>query len=411
MAVDANPRADYLDLTELGQEFVDDPYPFLAELREGEAIRRVVYHGVPAWLVTRFEHAREVFSDMRLSSDLANASDEVRAVPWISGPESLGLTKGMINLDPPAHTRLRRPVAKAFTSRRVGGLRQLTKRIGEELLDAALARGRVDFLQEYAMPLACRGIMGLLGVPAGDTRPFQERCYILLSTDPADLPKLPDALVWLSEYLGGLVAAKRAEPGEDLLSELVAMADEGDRLSDAELRSTMFLLLVAGFATTSSLITNGLLALLTYPDQFAALRADPGLIPSAIEEMLRFDPSAGAALPQFATEDLTLGGVRIRKGEAVIVSLAAANRDPRRFTDPDTFDIRRDEGHIAFAHGIHFCIGAQLARMEGQVAFEVLLERTADVRLAVPREELSWRIHHNPRMLKSLPVILTSTRG
>jgi cytochrome P450 len=392
---------------ELGREYMDDPYRVLAGIREEYGIRRVMYHGVPAWLVTRYDDVRDVFTNHQLSSRTANASDEVRAVPWIAGTEAAGLNKAMINSDPPEHTRLRRLAVKAFTSRRVDALREPARQMSARLIDDGLARGEMDFLSEFAVPLACQVIMKLVGVPAMDSREFQRRSSVLLSTDPKDLALLPETLQWLTRYFDDLVASKRAEPGDDLLSELVTLSDNGDRLDDDELRSTTGLLLVAGFATTSGLISNGLLALLTRPEQLAALRADPALIPNAVEEMLRYDTPATASLPHFATTDLTLAGADIRRGDAVIVCLGAANRDPRRFDDPDTFDIHRaDTGHISFGYGIHYCLGAQLARMEAQIAFTVLFERCRDIALAVPFEELTWQVTPHSRGLVRFPVTL-----
>lgn len=394
-----------LDLSSLGREFVDDPYPVLARLRAEEPVRRVRYHGVAAWFVTRFADAEAAYSERSLSADKANASAEVRAVPWVSGSENMGLGRGMIFMDPPEHTRLRRLVSKAFTARRVEGLRVFTRTAAKRLLDDAASRGQVDLLRDFAVPLANQVIMSLIGVPDADGETFAEHSRVFLSTDPADLATLPQTLGWLRSYIDRLVAAKRTEPGEDLLSALVLMRDEGEALTEVELGSMALLLLMAGFETTASQIATGLLALITHPEQLAALRADPGLVPAAVEEMVRWSGAAMASVPRYATADFTLGGVRISRGDAVIVSWAAANRDPRRFANPDAFDIRRaDRGHIGFAHGIHYCLGAPLARMELEEAFAVLIER--DFVLAVPPEELSWRVTPLMRGLSSLPVLV-----
>ena len=396
---------DRLDLASLGPAFVADPYPVLAGLQAEQPVRRVVYHGVPAWLVTRFADAQAVYSEPLLSASSAHAPAEVRAVPWIAASDLIGLGRSMVFLDPPAHTRVRRLVSRAFTPRRVEDLRPLTREVADRLLDDALDRGHADILRDFAVPLANQVIMNLIGVPPTDSRPFQDNSYIFLSTDPADQARLPEALAWVQAYIVGLVADKRAQPGEDLLSELIAIRDEGERLDGTELGSMVLLLLMAGFETTASLIANGVLALLTHPDQLAALRANPGLVPGAVEEMLRYEGAALASLPRYATADLTLGGVTVRRGEVVIVSWPAANRDPRRFADPDTFDIRRaDSAHIGFAHGIHYCLGAPLARMEAQVAFAALLDRCPVIRLAVPVRDLAWRVTPNVRGLRTLPV-------
>jgi cytochrome P450 len=399
------------DLLDLSSDpgFISDPYATLTGLREQEPVRRVLYHGVPAWFVTRFADAEAVYSDPRFSADKVNATDEVRAVPWVVASDLIGLGRTIVFLDPPAHTRLRRLVAKAFTPRRVETLRPLVQNICDGLLDAILPRGRAEVLHEYSTPLAALTIMTLLGSPVADREEFTGYAHLFLSTDPADQARMGEAMAWMADYVADLVATKEAAPAEDLLSELIAVRDEGgDRLSEAELRSMAFLLLMAGFETTASFIPNGLLALIRHPDQMAALRADPSLIPSAVEEMLRYDPTATASLLRYATEDLTLGGVEIHKSDAVVVSWAAANRDPRRFTQPEEFDTRRDDAnHIAFAHGIHYCLGAPLARLESHIAFTSLLARCDDIHLTVPINELTYRITPNIRGLTGLPVAFT----
>lgn len=395
-----------LDLTALGRPFVDDPYPVLNRLREHEPVRRVRYHGVPAWLVTRFADAQATYAEPLLSADKTNAPDDVLAVPWVRGSEALGLGRGMVYVDPPEHTRLRHMVSRAFTARRVAELRALARAVAERLLDRAARRETVDVLQDFSIPLANEVIMGLLGVPGVDGAAFADQSHVFLSTDPADQAKKPEALAWIRAYIDELVAAKRENPGDDLLSELATMRAGDDALTTTELGAMALLLLMAGFETTASQLATGVLALITYPDQLAALRAEPALIPGAVEEMVRWGGAAMASLPRFATADLSIGEATIPRGEAVIVSWAAANRDPRRFTDPDRFDVRRDEGgHVGYAHGIHYCLGAPLARMEMQEALAALIQR--DITLAVPAEELAWRVTPNVRALTRLPVRVT----
>src|SRR6266545_1973994 len=370
-----------LDLASLGPGFVADPFPVLARLREEEPVRRVVYHGLPAWLVTRFADVQAAYSEPRLSADPANASEEARAVPWTAAAASIGLGRAMVYLDPPEHSRVRRLVSRAFTPRRVDGMRAFIRQTADDLLDGvreiAREHGQVDLLREYSVPLANRVIMGLIGVPVEDSGPFQDYSSLFLSTDPADQARFPEALAWIRAYIDRLVTDKRAAPGDDLLSELIAMHEAGDRLSGTELGSMTLLLLMAGFETTATLIANAVLALLMHPDQLALLRAEPGLVSGAVEETLRYDGPALASLPKYAAEDLTLGGVIIRRDEV---------------------------GHIGFAHGIHFCLGASLARMEAQIGLAALLDRFPSVRLAVRREDLVWRITPNIRGLKALPL-------
>jgi cytochrome P450 len=398
------PRSEPLDLTSLGEEFVNDPYPILTRLREEEPVRRVVYHGLPAWFVTRFADAQAVYTEPLLSADKAHGTDEARAVPWIEKADLIGLGRNMLYLDPPEHSRLRRLVSRTFTARRVENQREFIRVTAERLLDEAVRRGGVaDVLHDFSIPLASQVIMNMIGVPELDIDTFAGHSQVFLSTDPADEARRPAALAWIQRYITELVETKRAAPADDLLSELIAVREEGDRLDEVELGSMTLVLIMAGFETTACLIANGLLALLTHPDQLAILRAEPELMPDAVDEIVRWNGAALASVPRFAAGDVTIGGVRIRRGEAVVVSWPAANRDPRRFTDPDTFDVRRTgHGHLGFAHGIHYCLGAPLARMETQIAFSALLGK--EIRLAVPAEELSWRVTPNVRGLKRLPV-------
>lgn len=398
-----------LDLSALGRAFVDDPYPVLAHLREREPVRRVRYHDVPAWLVTRFADAQAAYSEPLLSADRTHAPEDVLAVPWVTLSSTIGLGEAMVYLDPPEHTRLRHLVSRAFTARRVTELRAFTRAVAERLLDQAARRETVDFPQDFSIPLANEVIMALLGVPPADGASFAGHSHVFLSTDPSDQEKKPGALAWIRAYVNELVTAKHENPGDDLLSELVAIREDGDRLTEAELGSMALLLLMAGFETTASQLATGMLALITYPEQLAALRAEPALIPGAVEEMVRWGGAAMASLPRYAAEDLSIGGVTIPRGEAVIVSWAAANRDPRRFTEPDRFDVRRDEGgHVGYAHGIHYCLGAPLARMEMQEALSALTQR--DIALAEPAGELSWRVTPNVRALNRLPVHVSNRR-
>jgi cytochrome P450 len=396
-----------LDVTDLGPDFVTDPYSVFARLREEEPIRRVVWYGMPTWLLTRFADAQALYGESRLSAQRANAAQEV-LVPWVVGSAQMGLGRTMIHIDPPDHTRVRRLVTKAFTPRRVEELGGFTSSVAEELVGGLRERGGGDVMREFSVPLTCRVIMALLGVAADAVEEFGDYTTVFLSTDPADQARFPEAVAWISEYIAALVDAKRESPGDDLLSALIAVREDGASLDEEELGSMMLLLLMAGFETTASLIGNGLLALLRHPDQLAAVRADLGLLPAAIEEMLRYDGAVLTTLPKFATEDFELGGVLIHKGDAVIAALPAANRDPRRFPDPDVFDVRRSgPPHLGFAHGMRYCLGAPLARLEARIAFEVLLSRCQDIRLAVPESELQWKITPNIRGLRALPVVLS----
>ncbi|UJW29588.1 cytochrome P450 [Saccharothrix sp. AJ9571] len=409
MTVETRPReSGILDLDLLGQKFIDDPYPVLARVREEDGIRRVVHHGVRGWLVTRYEDLQAMYAEPRLSMNTANAPDHVRAVPWVAAAEAMGLGQCLAVVDPPEHTRLRRVAQGAFTPRQVERLRPQARAIAERLVGEATARGRADVLPDLSLPLTIEMIMRLIGVPITDSGLFARNTYLLLSSDPAEAELVPGAMAWLSGYIAELVAEKQATPGDDLLSAFIAEGRGDDRLDATELAAMTLMLLVGGFNTVSSLIAGGLLTLLKHPDQLALLRAEPELIPGAVEEILRYDTTLASSLIRFATEDFTLGGARIRRGDVVMGSILAAHRDPRRFTDPDVFDVRREVGaHLVFARGIHYCLGAPLARMEAQIAFAVLLEQCGDIRLAVPAEQLHWRVMPTVRVLQALPVFLS----
>ncbi|MBN6039820.1 cytochrome P450 [Amycolatopsis sp. 195334CR] len=397
-----------MDLDRLGQDFLDNPFPVLAELRERERLPWVVHHGVAGWLVTRYDDLRAMYTEPRLSVNPGNAPAPVRAVPWVAAAEAMGLGQCLAVVDPPEHTRLRGLAQGAFTPRQVERLRPLAREVAERLIGEAAARGHADVMTDVSLPLTIEMIMRLIGVPVTDSKEFAEHTYRFLSSDPAEAEQVPGAIAWLSAYTGELVAAKQAEPGDDLLSAFIAEHRGADRLDGTELAAMTLMLLVGGFNTVSSLIAGGLLTLLGHPDQLAVLRAKPELVPGAVEEMLRYESTLGSSLLRFATEDFTMAGTEIRRGDVVMGSVLAANRDPRRFPDPDRFDVRRDAGgHVAFGRGIHYCLGAPLARLEAQVAFAVLLEQCRDIRLAVPAESLHWRRQPTVRALQSLPVLLS----
>ncbi|MFD3539033.1 cytochrome P450 [Streptomyces sp. NPDC058662] len=361
-----------LDITACAEEFDADPYPFYAELRATGPVHQLVVGAARSWLIVGHEEARQALTHPALSKDWLG-SDLFAAAP------DTAVSSNMLETDPPHHTRLRRLVAREFTARRVEALRPRVQQVTEELLDAMEARPdrRADLVRDFAAPLPMTVICELLGVPDLDQRRFRAWSgEIVAPADPAGAS--PQVLGEMTAYLHELVAAKAARPGDDLLSALIRTRDEdGDQLSPDELIGMAFLLLVAGHETTVNLIGNGVRALLAHPGQLAALRADPdALIGGAVEEMLRYDGPVQHATYRFAREDLEIGGTLIGAGTSVLVCLAGADRDPARFPEPDVFDIRRTgRGHLAFGHGIHFCLGAPLARMEGSIAVRALLER------------------------------------
>jgi cytochrome P450 len=391
----------------------DDPFPVFASVRELGTVHPVTLaDGHSAWLVGGYEEARAALKDPRLSKDMhaAMAADSDVVAEGLPGP---AFARHMVNVDPPDHTRLRRLVAAAFSPRRIDGLRPRVQAIVDDLLDRIAARGsgsRVDLVAAFAFPLPFTVICELLGVPRPVRAPLGRGFAGLLvpistAADYAQAKKASDAVVAI---LAELVEAKRAAPADDLVSDLISARDGEERLSTRELLSTIFLLIVAGHETTASLIGNSVAALLRNPAQLARLRSDPGKIGAAIEEFLRYDPPAPHSTFRYATEAVQIGDAMIPAGAQVIISLAAANRDADRYADPAVLDIdRADTRHLAFGHGIHHCLGAPLARMEGQLALRSLLHRFPGLRLAVPVTELRWG-HGDGlvlRGLSELPVI------
>jgi cytochrome P450 len=299
-------------------------------------------------------------------------------------------------------------VTKAFTPRMVEQLRPRIEEVAAELLDAVEARGEMDIVEEYAFPLPITVIAELLGIPVADRDRFRRwsNAVVTPAFSPDAFAEFGDLMADFVAYLRALFERRRVEPAEDLISALLQVRDGGDALSEQELFSMVVLLIVAGHETTVNLIANAVLALLEHPDQLVELRRDPAArVPAAIEECLRFDGPVERALNRWAASDVELGGQTIRRGDDVIVILGSANRDPERFPDPDVLDLDRDDTkHVAFGRGSHYCLGAPLARLEGEVALTTLLRRLPGIRLAVTREELRWRPVPLFRSLASLPV-------
>ncbi|AXG82568.1 cytochrome P450 family protein [Streptomyces paludis] len=383
-------------------QLIANPYEAYARLREAGPVHRITgTDGLPAWLVTRYDDVRQAIADPRLSLDKRNAKPG--GYHGLSLPPALDAN--LLNMDPPDHTRIRRLVSKAFTPRRVELLREPVRKTADALLDTIAPLGRADLIASYAAPLPIAVICDLLGVAPDDRRDFRSWTDALVAPDPARPEKTKAAVRSMLGFFTGLLAAKRAVPADDLLSELISVRDDEDRLTEDELMSLAFLILFAGYENTVHLIGNATLALLSHPDQLAALRADPGALGPAVEELARYDGPVPLAIRRFPTEDITVGGVGIPAGETVLLSLAAAHRDPRRFTDPDRLDIGRDaSGHLALGHGIHYCLGAPLARMETETALTALLDRFPRLTLDAAPGELKWRPSMRARGLVALPV-------
>jgi cytochrome P450 len=384
----------------LGAEYFQDPDSVHARLRAQRPVSAAIMPGgTPAWLVTGYAEARAALADSRLHKT---------APGWQPPPDSIfaALERHMLNSDPPDHERLRRLVNKAFTARRVKLLRPRIAAITAGLLEDMSVQRDVDLLASFAFPLPITVICELLGIPVADRDDFRSWSSTIVS-DTATAAAYEAAATAMVRYFMALLAAKRREPADDLLSALISAGDDGDRLSENELVSMAFLLLVAGHETTVNLIGSGMLALLLNPAELGRLRADPALLPRAVEELLRYVNPVNNATYRIAAEPVEIGGTKVGQDEIVLVALSAANRDPSRYAAPDRLDIGRDSsGHLAFGHGIHYCLGAPLARLEAEIAFRALLARFGSMELAVPAESLHWRPSTLIHGLETLPVRL-----
>jgi cytochrome P450 len=375
--------------------------PTYARLRQAEPVCRVrLPYGEEAWLATRHEDVKLVLSDLRFSRAAAADHDEPRMMPH--APNA-----GTLNMDPPEHTRLRRFVANAFTTRRIEMLRPRATEIADELVDGMCRIGPpADLVEHFAVPLPVRVICEMLGVPFQDHDRFRTWSEAVVSSTSLSIEQINEYLGALMAYMADLVAKRRAAPEDDLISAMVKARDEQDRLSEYELVDLAAGLLAAGHETTVTQIPNFVYVLLTQPDAYRRLRDDPALVPSAVEELMRYVPLvAGTVFARYATEDVQLGGVMVRAGEPVVAAIPSANRDERVFPNPDELDFHRPRNpHLGFGHGIHFCFGAQMARMELQVALETLTRRLPELRLAVPEAEIEWKAGMLVRGLEALPV-------
>ncbi|WP_457033518.1 cytochrome P450 family protein [Kitasatospora sp. P5_F3] len=368
-------------------------------------------NGQKVWIVAGQEEGRAVLADPRLSKRLTAAEhlfEQHFADPAKRWKYDNSVVEHMLNSDPPDHTRLRRLVGKAFTTRRVAALRPRIEEIGAELIDRMAEHETVDLIDAFAFPLPTTVICELLGIPEPDRDDFRSWSHTIVSVASTNDPqKVQEDSAAMAGYLGKLLAAKRANPADDMLTALVQATDEDDQLTEVELVSMAFLLLVAGHETTVNLISNGVLSLLQHPEQRALLLRDPSLFPGAVEELLRYEGPVNLTTLRFTTAPVTVGRTTIPEGEFVIVALSAANRDPAHFEAPDQLDVTRNAGgHIAFGHGIHYCVGAPLARLEAEVAFRQLVTRFPDLSLAGDFDELVWRHSTLVRGLEALPVRL-----
>src|SRR5215217_909708 len=399
------PQVDLFD-----PAFKVNPYPTYARLRSTAPVHRAALpDGRGVWLITRYDDVLSVLEDERFVKDWRKVMtpqqlDQVPAIPEVMKP----LSRNMLDTDPPDHERLRALVSKAFTPRLIERMRGRVQAITDALLDTVEGQGEMDLIDDYAFPLPVTVIAELLGVPSEDRDRFRQWSDAAVSGNATQeyMEKiLIPHMQAFTDYLLAMFEEKRKNPEDDLVSALVQAEEAGDKLSEDELLGMVFLLLVAGHETTVNLIGNGVLALLKHPDQLRKLKDDPSLIKLAVEELLRYDGPVETSTERFAREDVDMDGTVIPRGEMVLVVLAAADHDPERFSDPDDLDITRtDNRHLAFGKGIHHCLGAPLARMEGQIAISTLLRRMPNLRLKEPPESLSWRPGMILRGLRGLPV-------
>jgi cytochrome P450 len=406
-----------LNVNIAASEFKADPFPFYRRLREIAPVYRVALPDRQmVWLVTRYDDVVTVLTDQRFGKDIfqVRSKEQLAATPLMTkllAPLLMPLARHMLNRDPPDHTRLRALVQQAFSPRLVEGMRGRIETLADELLDRVKRRGRMDLIADYALPIPTTVIAEMLGVPIADRHKFHRWSSAMLSSNASRfglLRAMPSAWLFM-RYIRKLIEHRRANLRDDLISALITAKDSGDCLSDDELLAMILLLIVAGHETTVNLIASGMLALLERPDQLERLRSDPGLIKPAIEELLRFTAPVETSTERFAREDVELAGVKIAKGDLVLAAIASANRDESQFTNPDTLDITREPNkHLAFGQGIHFCLGASLARLEGQTAINTLLARTRELQLTVDRSTLRWRSGLVLRGLIALPVSFTT---
>jgi cytochrome P450 len=390
-------------------KFKANPFAFYAQLRAEAPVFPVMIPSLKqrAWLITRYDDVLNVLKDERFAKDRRNAMtpEQLKKYPWIP-PMFRPLEHNMLDLDSPDHTRLRALVHKAFTLRLIEQMRDQIEVLTNELLDRAEPNGGMDLIADFALPLPLTMIGRILGVPAEDNQKFHRWSKTLISggTNRNFFVLIPSVMSFMG-YLRKLIKERRTHPKDDLVTALVQAKDGNDQLSEDEILAMIFLLLVAGHETTVNLIGSGSLALLEHPDQLAKLRGEPALIKTAIEELVRFVCPVEMATERYAREDITIAETTIPRGELVLAVLGSANRDANYFDNPDALDItRQNNKHLAFGHAAHYCLGASLARLEGQIAISTLVQRMPNLRLSVAPDQIRWRGTFILRGLEALPV-------
>jgi cytochrome P450 len=390
----------------LTAEVAADPEELFKALGDRRPVHRVTLpDGMPSWLVTGYREAREALTDPRLLRSVDVAAPDLHRYHPLGG-QAFPLSRHLVFADPPEHGRLRKLVQAAFTRRRTELLRPRVQQVTDELIDAFIDQGSADIVQDLALPVPIAMIWELLGVSMADRPDLEANTRVLTGINSASTyDDVVAAGGWFYQYFTRLVEERRAAPGDDVVSAMLSVQEHDDRLTDLEVQSCAFMLLSAGFETVANLIGTGVLTLLRNPDAMAVLKARPQLMPTAVEEILRFEGPVSNVTYHFAREPLSLGGVRIEAGDHVVVSVVGTNHDPVAFPAPDRFDLNREANpHLTFSHGVHFCLGAPLARLEGEVALGAVVRRLDNLRLTVPEESLQWRQSFVLHGLTSLPV-------
>ncbi|MCJ1909303.1 cytochrome P450 family protein [Planococcus ruber] len=381
-------------------EFTRNPYPVYSKLRRMDPIHQVRFpDGQHGWLVTRYEDGAALLKDPRFIKDFSKL--------YGSSMDQMSVfTQNMLFSDPPDHKRLRGLAQKAFTPKMIAGMRGRIEEITEELLAEMANKDQVDLIDEFAFPLPIIVICEILGVPSEDRDKFRRWSNSLIEGTSGEAGvSVYEHMTQFVQYLGQWFATVREQPGEDLISKLIIAEEEGDWLTEKELYGLVSLLIIAGHETTVNLIGNTVLSLLANPEQQQLLKENPEMITQALEESLRFNGPVEFSTSRWANEDMEFQGKQFHRGDLVVVSLNAANHDPERFSGPEVFDIRREKSpHLAFGMGIHFCLGAPLARLEGEIAISKLLDRFPSLELAVEEKELDWRPGMIVRGVKEIPL-------
>lgn len=395
----------------VSREFKADPYHFYAWMRAEAPVFQTMLPGKrPVWLIARYDDVNAALKDERFAKDKRNAMspEEAAKLPNVPAPFK-AMESNMLDLDAPDHTRLRGLIHKAFTPRMIEQMRERIQIVTDDLLNAVERRGELDLIRDLALPLPVTVIADILGIPADDRSKFHRWSKSLISLSAASnnlalLWGVPSLYLFM-RYIRRQIQNRRDNPQDDLITALVQAEEAGDKMNEDELVGMVAILLIAGHETTVNLIGNGVLSLLQYPEQLDKLKQNPVLIKTAVEELLRYASPVETATERYAREDIPIAGVTIPKGAMTLAAIASANRDEKQFPNPDVLDITRDPNkHLAFGQGIHYCAGAPLARMEGQIAINTLLARMPNLRMKVPTENLRWRPAMALRGLESLPL-------